>query len=168
MLLPLDLEAQREHRPDVPYARTYAAELDLWRGRYDAARRAFEHMTKRSGDVFAVDDFSLEIPDGEFLVLVGPSGCGKSTVLRLLAGLERNEFPSHARDADLLLGAIYLSYGQHRIAGQVFEQVLEQSVDPVLHDRAWCLRDGIELVNCSAPLRARFNREVYPGTFNLT
>ena len=38
----------------------------------------------------------------------------------------------------------------------------------MLHDRAWCLRDGIELVNCSAPLRARFNREVYPGTFNLT
>ena len=38
----------------------------------------------------------------------------------------------------------------------------------MLHDRAWCLRDGIELVNCSAPLRARFNREVYSGTFNLT
>src|ERR1700712_4911106 len=36
----------------------------------------------------AVDDFNLEIPDGEFLVLVGPSGCGKSTSLRMLAGLE--------------------------------------------------------------------------------
>src|SRR6266508_2021649 len=36
----------------------------------------------------AVDDFSLEIGDGEFLVLVGPSGCGKSTSLRMLAGLE--------------------------------------------------------------------------------
>src|SRR3978361_2477961 len=36
----------------------------------------------------AVDDFNLEIADGEFLVLVGPSGCGKSTSLRMLAGLE--------------------------------------------------------------------------------
>ena len=36
----------------------------------------------------AVDDFNLEIADGEFLVLVGPSGCGKSTTLRMLAGLE--------------------------------------------------------------------------------
>ena len=56
---------------------------------------------------------------------------------RLLAALERNELPSHARDADLLLGALYLSYGQHQIAGQVFEQVLKQSVDPAIHDRAW-------------------------------
>jgi multiple sugar transport system ATP-binding protein len=39
-------------------------------------------------DVTAVDDLSLEIGDGEFMVLVGPSGCGKSTILRILAGLE--------------------------------------------------------------------------------
>jgi multiple sugar transport system ATP-binding protein len=39
-------------------------------------------------DVKAVDDVTLEIADGEFLVLVGPSGCGKSTLLRLIAGLE--------------------------------------------------------------------------------
>ncbi len=36
----------------------------------------------------AVDNFSLEIPDGEFFVLVGPSGCGKSTIMRVIAGLE--------------------------------------------------------------------------------
>lgn len=40
------------------------------------------------GEETAVDDLSLEIPDGEFVVIVGPSGCGKSTTLRMIAGLE--------------------------------------------------------------------------------
>ncbi len=40
------------------------------------------------GGVLAVDGVSLEIADGEFMVLVGPSGCGKSTLLRMIAGLE--------------------------------------------------------------------------------
>jgi multiple sugar transport system ATP-binding protein len=48
-----------------------------------------EGVTKVFGsDVVAVNDISLEIGDGEFMVLVGPSGCGKSTILRILAGLE--------------------------------------------------------------------------------
>jgi multiple sugar transport system ATP-binding protein len=41
-----------------------------------------------AGGVVAVDDVSIEIESGEFLVLVGPSGCGKSTLLRMIAGLE--------------------------------------------------------------------------------
>jgi ABC-type sugar transport system ATPase subunit len=48
----------------------------------------FEHVTKRFGETTAVADLSLEIEDGEFMVLVGPSGSGKTTALRLLAGLE--------------------------------------------------------------------------------
>jgi multiple sugar transport system ATP-binding protein len=48
----------------------------------------FEHVTKRFGDVLAVNDLDIKIDDKEFLVLVGPSGCGKSTALRCLAGLE--------------------------------------------------------------------------------
>jgi ABC-type sugar transport system ATPase subunit len=49
---------------------------------------AFQHVTKRFGETTAVADLSLEIEDGEFMVLVGPSGSGKTTALRLLAGLE--------------------------------------------------------------------------------
>ena len=48
-----------------------------------------EDMTKRyPNGVRAVDDVSLDIADGEFMVLVGPSGCGKTTLLRSIAGLE--------------------------------------------------------------------------------
>jgi multiple sugar transport system ATP-binding protein len=49
----------------------------------------YENVSKVFDSTPAVRDFSLDIGDGEFIVLVGPSGCGKSTALRMLAGLER-------------------------------------------------------------------------------
>src|SRR5712691_2524377 len=76
----------------------------------------FDHVSKRfAGGTLAVKDFSLEVNDTEFMVLVGPSGCGKSTCLRMLAGLEEisdgeirigdrvvNEVPP--RDRDIAMG----------------------------------------------------------------
>ena len=47
-----------------------------------------KNLTKKYGDVVAVQNMDLSIPHNEFLVLVGPSGCGKSTTLRMIAGLE--------------------------------------------------------------------------------
>jgi multiple sugar transport system ATP-binding protein len=48
-----------------------------------------DHITKRFPDgSLAVNDFNLDIADGEFVILVGPSGCGKSTTLNMIAGLE--------------------------------------------------------------------------------
>ena len=46
-----------------------------------------ENLTKKYGNVKALDDFSLEIKSGEFMVLLGPSGCGKTTAVRCIAGL---------------------------------------------------------------------------------
>ncbi|MCH8047764.1 MAG: sn-glycerol-3-phosphate ABC transporter ATP-binding protein UgpC [Planctomycetes bacterium] len=53
------------------------------------AQVVLEHVAKTyPGNIRAVDDVSLEVADGELIVLVGPSGCGKTTTLRMIAGLE--------------------------------------------------------------------------------
>jgi len=52
------------------------------------ASLTLDHVSKRFGEVVAVNDVNNAVKDKEFLVLVGPSGCGKSTCLRLIAGLE--------------------------------------------------------------------------------
>ena len=52
------------------------------------AKVELKNLTKKYGEVIAVQNMNLTIPHNEFLVLVGPSGCGKSTTLRMIAGLE--------------------------------------------------------------------------------
>jgi spermidine/putrescine transport system ATP-binding protein len=56
-----------------------------------------ERVTKRFGDIAAVDDLSLDIAEGEFFSMLGPSGCGKTTTLRMIGGFE-----------DPTLGTVYL------------------------------------------------------------
>ncbi len=71
-------------------------------------------VTKRFGDVVAVDDLSLTIQEGEFFSLLGSSGCGKTTTLRLIGGLERpdagdilidgevvNDLPPYERNSNI-------------------------------------------------------------------
>ena len=66
------------------------------------AEIVLDQVTKRYPDgALAVDKFSMDIADGEFVILVGPSGCGKSTTLNMIAGLED------------------ISDGELRIGGQV-------------------------------------------------
>ena len=50
---------------------------------------SFDEVTKQFGEsTVAVDHLTLNVNEGEFLILVGPSGCGKTTALRMVAGLE--------------------------------------------------------------------------------
>jgi multiple sugar transport system ATP-binding protein len=76
---------------------------------------SFRAVTKRYGDVVAVNDLNLDIRDKEFVVLLGPSGCGKSTTLNMIAGLEEvtegelrfndeivNALPPHRRDVAMV------------------------------------------------------------------
>ena len=58
---------------------------------------SIKNLTKRYGNLTALENFSLEVRSGEFMVLLGPSGCGKTTVLRCIAGL-----------TDITSGEIYI------------------------------------------------------------
>jgi len=52
--------------------------------------KKFPNRSKKAqGDVIAVNDVTIEIPDGKLIGLLGPSGCGKSTVLNLICGLQK-------------------------------------------------------------------------------
>ena len=81
---------------------------------------SIQHVTKVFDRcVTAVSDLMLEVPDGQFMVLVGPSGCGKTTTLRLTAGLERPDS------------------GQIRIGDQIVN-----NVPPIDRDVAMVFQDG--------------------------
>jgi len=79
----------------------------------------FDAVWKKFGEVVAVNDFNLEISDGEFMVLVGPSGCGKTTCLRMVAGLEEisegslsigDKVVNHVAPKDRDIAMVFQSY----------------------------------------------------------
>jgi iron(III) transport system ATP-binding protein len=98
-------------------------------------------VTKRFGQIVAVDSVSLTVADGEFLAVLGPSGCGKSTLLRLIAGFEQPD------SGTIRLGAEVVSGPDAYIA-------------PRIATSAWCfspMRFGPMKVarNIGYPLRVR-------------
>src|SRR2546421_12771858 len=95
-------------------------------------------LHKRFGPVHAVRGIDLNIPDGEFTVLVGPSGCGKSTLLRTIAGLE-----------DIDDGTI-------EIGGQVVNQMRPRDRDVAMVFQDYALYPHMTVHgNISLSLRAR-------------
>ena len=66
------------------------------------------NIVKTFGELAAVNGISLEVPNGEFMVLLGPSGCGKTTFLRIICGLEQQT------SGDLLIGGDVVNTTFHR------------------------------------------------------
>ena len=93
-----------------------------------------------SGEIVAVDDISMAIDDGEFLVVVGPSGCGKSTMLRMIAGLESitsgtvsldNRVINDVKSQDRDIAMVFQSYAlyPHMSVRENMSFGLEESTD---------------------------------------
>ena len=123
------------------------------------SRVVFEHLTKRFGQVVAVDDFTLEVEDQEFLVLLGPSGCGKTTALRVVAGLEDptsgciligervvNDIPAKRRDVAMVFQnyALYphMSVYDNMVFGLRLRRIPRKERDKVVRETAQTL--GLE------------------------
>ena len=95
-------------------------------------------INKNFGKVKAVNDLSLEIKQGEFLVLLGPSGCGKTTALRMIAGLETIE------------------QGELFIEGQLMNEVLPKYRDVAMVFQSYALYPHMTVEeNVGYPLKMR-------------
>jgi multiple sugar transport system ATP-binding protein len=119
----------------------------------------FDRVSKYFGDVAALADFSLDVDDGEFMVLLGPSGCGKTTALRILAGLEeptagdvyiadRNVTELRSRERDIAM--VFQSYALYphmsvydNIAfGLRMRKISRHDIDGAVHEAADLLGIG--------------------------
>ena len=107
-------------------------------------------VTKRFGEVTAVDNLDLSIGDGEFFALLGPSGCGKTTTLRMIAGLD---FPSE---------------GRLRIFGDDVEREVGITFVFVTHDQeeALTMSDRVAILDAGRLLQVGTPEEVYEKPAN--
>ena len=105
----------------------------------------FNGVTKRYGDVTAVESLDLEVVDGEFMVLLGPSGCGKTTALRMIAGLES------------------VSDGTLRIGDQIVNDVPASDRDIAMVFQSYALYPHMTVrKNIESPLVARRSTRLPP------
>jgi iron(III) transport system ATP-binding protein len=78
-------------------------------------------VSKRFGSAIALDDFSIEVAEGEFHTILGPSGCGKTTALRVIAGFERPEAGTVRVGSQLVAGPQVMVPPERRRVGMVFQ-----------------------------------------------
>ena len=110
------------------------------------AQIKLKNLTKRWGDFVAVENFDLDIPDEEFLVLLGPSGCGKTTTMRMIAGLEEitsgdveidGKVVNNLEPKDRDIAMVFQSYGLYPNMN-VYENIRfplkVRNVDPATHN----------------------------------
>ncbi|SFR58138.1 ABC transporter ATP-binding protein [Halogeometricum limi] len=141
------------------------------------AELTLDNVTKvfddNGSDIVAVDDVSIDIADGEFLVLVGPSGCGKSTTLRMIAGLETISGGEIRLDGDVVNGKpprdrdiamVFQSYAlyPHMTVKQNMSFGLEESTDMSDGEISSLVTETAEMLSIS-PLLERKPGELSGG-----
>jgi iron(III) transport system ATP-binding protein len=85
------------------------------------AKLTLESLSKRFGDVVALDEVDLTVSSGEFVAILGPSGCGKTTLLRMVAGFEKISGGVISFDADVQASATVHRPPEDRALGMVFQ-----------------------------------------------
>ncbi len=136
------------------------------------ARVSLQNLKKQFGSSVAVEDFSLEIADGELVAFLGPSGCGKTTTLRMIAGfidptagriligdIDVTSLPVHKRNT----GMVFQRYAlfPHMTVAQNVSFGLEMHKVPSA-DREARIRDALDMVRMTA-LRDRYPRQLSGG-----